>query len=54
MNVDRLLSIVVNQILRRLVHRGVDAGIDRAFKGQQPQARRAKQAMRVARRGSRF
>lgn len=31
MDVSRLLMMIINPILRRLITRGVDAGIDRAF-----------------------
>ncbi|WP_071675153.1 hypothetical protein [Nioella nitratireducens] len=66
---DRIFSMIVNRVIMRLVHRGVDAGINAASRGNSgppqtddPQARaaqrrttqQARQTMRIARRFTRF
>ena len=47
MDVNRLLMMIVNPILRRLITRGVDAGINR-FAGPSEKAPKAKGAAKGA------
>lgn len=64
MNVERLISMILRRATRRLVNRGVDAGIDLAARGGRgpdemspedaARARSAKQAAKRARQASRL
>lgn len=54
---DRLLSMILNRFLNTLIHRGINAGIDRAVGGkgqnltpeQRAQSKSAKDAVRRSR-----
>ncbi|WP_138424004.1 hypothetical protein [Maritimibacter alexandrii] len=57
MNIERMITMVVRMVLGRLVHKGVDAGIDYASRRGKPQGemtaedrQRAKAANQTARR----
>ncbi|RVT85147.1 hypothetical protein DXV76_05070 [Rhodobacteraceae bacterium CCMM004] len=71
MNVNRIVTMVTRMIMRRLISKGVNAGLDRAFGAKKPNAqmtpeerrqaaaagqnaRRARQAAKMARRAGRF
>lgn len=64
MNIERLISMILRQATRRLVNRGVDAGIDLAARGgrsheemtpeERQRARAAKQTARRARQAARL
>ncbi|MFY0595892.1 MAG: hypothetical protein JXQ85_05645 [Cognatishimia sp.] len=59
---NQIINMIIRRVIRQVVNRGVNAGIDavagKAKKGEgqapQPNAKHAKQAMRMARRASKF
>ncbi|WP_273524259.1 hypothetical protein [Rhodosalinus sediminis] len=67
MNANRIVQMVLRQVMRRLIGRGINAGIDRATRGKRgddaaqgpppggrDRARKTKKALRLARRFGRF
>ena len=59
MNVDRIIQMVINTVMRQVLHRGINAGMDKVMGGkqnqqpqnpnsqhQEPQTRETQQKMR--------
>ncbi|WP_169052611.1 hypothetical protein [Pseudooceanicola onchidii] len=49
MNADQLFRMFGRRLLNRLMAKGINAGIDRASRGDRAQARQSKQAVRRVR-----